>query len=158
MNSARLALIGILGTAAAAGVGMYYLQVYAFYEELTPEEVGPVLLVTPTGTETLAVSDLRAIDSDRPGLSDPAEAIGLQTRITIHEGRPLQTTLLQAPKLIGRNQMHPLVFQRGTLRIVTTARTLSDGAAGEVIRVMNLESRATISAVVQPDGSLVAMK
>lgn len=111
----------------------------------------------PAGT-VITAGDLRAIDSDRPGLSDPAEAIGLQTRITIHEGRPLQTALLQAPKLIGRNQMHPLVFQRGTLRIVTTARTLSDGAAGEVIRVMNLESRATISAVVQPDGSLVAMK
>ena len=111
----------------------------------------------PAGT-VITAGDLRAIDGDRPGLSDPSEAIGLQTRITIHEGRPLQASLLQAPKLIGRNQMHPLVFQRGALRIVTTARTLSDGAAGDVIRVMNLESRATISAVVQQDGSLLAMK
>ena len=111
----------------------------------------------PAGT-VITAADLRAIDGDRPGLSDPSEAIGLQTRITIHEGRPLQASLLQAPKLIARNQMHPLVFQRGALRIVTTARTLSDGAAGDVIRVMNLESRATISAVVQPDGSLLAVK
>ncbi len=64
MNSARLALIGILGTAAVAGVGMYYLQVYAYYEELTPEQVGPIHLAAPDGAETLAVSDLRAIDSD----------------------------------------------------------------------------------------------
>ena len=64
MNSARLALIGILGTAAVAGVGMYYLQVYAYYEELTPEQVGPILLATGEGPETLAVSDLRAIDSN----------------------------------------------------------------------------------------------
>lgn len=111
----------------------------------------------PAGT-VITPADLRAVDGSRPGLSDPSEAIGLQTRITIHEGRPLQASLLQAPKLISRNQMHPLVFQRGTLRIVTTARTLSDGAAGDVIRVMNLESRATVSAVVQPDGSLLAMK
>ena len=111
----------------------------------------------PAGT-VIAAADLRAIDSDRPGLSDPSEAIGLQTRITIHEGRPLQASLLQPPRLISRNQMHPLIFRRGTLRIVTTARTLSDGAAGEVIRVMNLESRATVSAVIQPDGSLLAMK
>ena len=111
----------------------------------------------PAGT-VITAADLRAIDGDRPGLSDPSEAIGLQTRITIQEGRPLQASLLQAPKLISRNQIHPLVFQRGALRIVTEARTLSDGAAGDVIRVMNLESRATISAVVQPDGSLLAMK
>ena len=111
----------------------------------------------PAGT-VITAADLRAVDGDRPGLSDPSEAIGLQTRITIHEGRPLQASLLQAPRLIARNQIHPLVFQRGALRIVTEARTLSDGAAGDVIRVMNLESRATISAVVQPDGSLLAMK
>ena len=32
-----------LAIAAVAGVGMYYLQVYAFYEELSPEEAGPML-------------------------------------------------------------------------------------------------------------------
>lgn len=111
----------------------------------------------PAGT-IITAADLRAVDGDRPGLSDPSEAIGLQTRITILEGRPLQATLLQTPKLITRNQMHPLVFQRGALRIVTTARTLSEGAAGDVIRVMNLESRNTVSAVVQPDGSLLAVQ
>lgn len=110
----------------------------------------------PVGT-IITAADLRAIDGDRPGLSDPSEAIGLQTRVTIREGRPLQAALLQPPRLITRNQIHPLVFQRGALRIVTQARTLSDGAAGEVIRVMNLESRTTISATVQPDGSLLAL-
>ncbi|MCZ0960529.1 flagellar basal body P-ring formation chaperone FlgA [Paracoccus benzoatiresistens] len=111
----------------------------------------------PAGT-VITAADLRAVDGDRPGLSDPSQAIGLQTRITIQEGRPLQASLLQAPKLISRNQIHRLVFQRGALRIVTEARTLSDGAAGDVIRVMNLESRATLSATVQPDGSLMAVK
>jgi flagella basal body P-ring formation protein FlgA len=109
----------------------------------------------PAGT-VITAADLRAVDGNRPGLSDPSEVIGLQTRITIHEGRPLQASLLQAPKLIARNQIHPLTFQHGALRIVIQARTLSDGAAGDVIRVMNLESRATISAIVQPDGSLLA--
>lgn len=128
---------------------------------LTPLPAAAAVLAAartlPAGT-VITAGDLRAIDGDRPGLSDLSEAIGLQTRITIREGRPLQASLLQAPRLIGRNQIHPLVFQRGALRIVTEARTLSDGAAGDVIRVMNLESRATVSAVVQPDGSLVAMK
>ena len=107
----------------------------------------------PAGT-VIAAADLRAIDSDRPGLSDPSEAIGMQTRITIREGRPLQASLLQAPRLIGRNQIHPLVFQRGALRIVTEARTLSDGAVGDVIRVMNINSRTTVSGRVAEDGSI----
>ena len=110
----------------------------------------------PAGT-VITAADLRAVDGDRPGLSDPSEAIGLQTRITIHEGRLLQASLLQAPRLIARNQIHPLVFQRGALRIVTEARTLSDGAAGDVIRVLNLDSRSSVSALVQDDGSLLAL-
>ena len=112
----------------------------------------PAAITCPTGRVCAAPS---APAKAAPGSS---ASITISARITIHEGRPLQASLLQAPKLIARNQMHPLVFQRGTLRIVTTARTLSDGAAGDVIRVMNLESRTTISAVVQPDGSLLAMK
>nr|WP_246449018.1 flagellar basal body P-ring formation chaperone FlgA [Paracoccus amoyensis] len=110
----------------------------------------------PAGT-VLTAADLRAADSDRPGISDPSQIIGLQTRITIYEGRPLQASLLQAPKLIARNQIVQVTFQRGPLRIVTEARTLSDGAAGDLVRVMNLESRSTISATVQPDGSLLAL-
>lgn len=110
----------------------------------------------PAGTIVTA-ADLRAADSDRPGLSDPSQIIGLQTRITIYEGRPLQASLLQAPKLVARNQIVQVAFQRGALRIVTEARTLSDGAAGDVIRVMNLESRTTLNASVQPDGSLLAL-
>nr|WP_245218652.1 DUF6446 family protein [Rubellimicrobium aerolatum] len=45
---------------------MYYLQVYAYYRELTPEEAGPVLLVPQGGGggEPIPVADLRAIDSD----------------------------------------------------------------------------------------------
>lgn len=111
----------------------------------------------PIGT-VISPADLRAIDSDRPGgITDPSEAIGLQTRVTIYEGRPLQAALLQAPRLVGRNQIVRLTFARGALQITTEARTLSEGAAGDVIRVMNLASRSSITARVQPDGSLLAM-
>lgn len=108
----------------------------------------------PAGT-VIAAADLRAVDSDRPGLSDPSEAIGRQTRITIYEGRPLHANLLQAPRLVQRNQLVRLSFQRGPLRIDMQGRVLADGGAGDVVRVMNTDSRNTVSARVQPDGSLL---
>ena len=64
--TARVLILAILITALIAGVGMYYLQVYAYYDELTAEEAGPVMLV-PQGAdagEPIPVSDLRAIDSN----------------------------------------------------------------------------------------------
>lgn len=109
----------------------------------------------PAGT-IITAGDLRAVDSDRPGITDPSQAIGMQTRITIHEGRPLHATLLQSPRLVSRNQILRVTFMRGTLRIEAEGRALSDGAAGDTIRVMNLASRSTLSAQVMPDGSVVA--
>ena len=110
----------------------------------------------PAGT-IITAADLRAVDTDRPGITDPSQAIGLQTRITVYEGRPIQTTFLQPPKLVGRNQIVRLSFRRGALRIDAQGRTLSDGAAGEIIRVMNLESRSIIAALVEDDGSLTTL-
>lgn len=107
----------------------------------------------PVG-HVIAAGDLTVIDTDRPGLVDPSAAIGMQTRITIYEGRPLHANMLQAPRVIGRNQIVRLRFQRGTLRIDTEGRAMSDGAAGELIRVMNMGSRSTVTAQVMPDGTL----
>ena len=78
----------------------------------------------------------------------------MQTRITIYEGRPLHANMLQAPRVIGRNQIVRLRFQRGALQIDTEGRAMSDGAAGELIRVMNMGSRSTVTAQVMPDGTL----
>lgn len=110
----------------------------------------------PAGT-VLTAADLRAVDSDRPGLTDPSTVIGRQTRITIYEGRPIQASLLQTPRLVSRNQIVRLSFQRGALRIDTQGRVLSDGGEGDVVRVMNVDSRNTINARVQQDGSLLSL-
>lgn len=108
----------------------------------------------PAGT-IIAAGDLRAADGARAGLGDPSQAIGMQTRITIFEGRPLHANMLQAPRLVTRNQIVRLSFMRGGLRIDAEGRALSDGGAGEVIRVMNMNSRSTVSARVMPDGQLL---
>ncbi|TJZ92607.1 flagellar basal body P-ring formation protein FlgA [Paracoccus gahaiensis] len=107
----------------------------------------------PAGS-IIAAADLTVIDTDRPGLTDPSAAIGLQTRITVYEGRPLHANMLQPPRLITRNQIVRLAFHRGALRIETEGRALSDGAAGELIRVMNMAARSTVTAQVMPDGTL----
>jgi len=54
----------IVGMALAAGAAVYYLQVYAYYETLAPEEVRIELTSKLTGRpEPVPAEDLRAIDS-----------------------------------------------------------------------------------------------
>lgn len=109
----------------------------------------------PAGT-VIGPSDLAWIEEVPGGIDDPALAIGKQTRVAIYEGRPVVAGALRAPVLVTRNQLVRVAFNSGPLRIETEGRALSEGAAGDVVRVMNLASRNTISAIVNPDGTLVS--
>ncbi|MBM1221045.1 histidine kinase [Ponticoccus sp. SC2-23] len=61
----RIAILAIVGVALIAGVLMYYLQLYAYYEEVSAEEVGEVQLVTRETGEPVAIAfeNFKAIDS-----------------------------------------------------------------------------------------------
>ncbi|NHF73676.1 flagellar basal body P-ring formation chaperone FlgA [Paracoccus xiamenensis] len=109
----------------------------------------------PPGT-IIGAADLAWIEEVPGGIDDPALAIGMQARVAIYEGRPVVPGALRAPVLVSRNQIVRVAFDTGSLRIETEGRALSEGAAGDVVRVMNLASRNTISALVNPDGTLVS--
>jgi len=66
VSSAKPVIVGIFGVAALTGAAIYYLQVYAYYYEVTPDPGRDVMLVAKaTGaSEPIAYSDFRAIDAD----------------------------------------------------------------------------------------------
>ena len=104
---------------------------------------------------TLTTEDFTAVDADIPGaLSDPAAVIGLEAKVTIYAGRPLTAASIGAAALVERNQTVSLVYHSGGLSILTEGRALSRGGAGDVIKVMNMSSRATVSGVIRADGTV----
>lgn len=81
-----------------------------------------------------------------PGLiADPAEALGMEARVTLYVGRPIPLAALQPPALVERNQLVTLVFRTGALEIRAEGRALARGAADTQLRVMNLGSRTTVT-------------
>jgi flagella basal body P-ring formation protein FlgA len=87
-------------------------------------------------------------------LAYPVLAVGMEARVAIYAGRPVRAQDLGAPALVERNQLVPLIYLSGGLAISTEGRALARGAAGEVIRVMNLSSRNTVNGRVGPDGAI----
>ena len=99
--------------------------------------------------------DFTSVDADIPGaLTDAASVIGLEAKVTIYAGRPITAKDIGAATLIERNQTVSLVYRSGGLSILTEGRALSRGGAGDVIKVMNLSSRTTVSGIVSPDGTV----
>ena len=121
----------------------------------------PVLAESVVATRTIraqtliAPEDVTTVAADLPGaLQDPSAALGLETRVAIYAGRPVRLADLGTPTLVQRNQVVALIFLAGGLAISTEGRAMARGSEGEVIRVINLASRTTVSGRVGPDGAI----
>lgn len=83
------------------------------------------------------------------------EIVGLEARRAIYPGRPITAEEVGPPAVIERNAIVPLLFQHHGLTILTEGRALSRAASGEVLRVMNLTSRQTITGTAQANGTVL---
>ena len=103
----------------------------------------------------LTAADLRIESAAMPGtFSAIADVIGQESRVVLYPGRPILPEDIGPPALVDRNQIVPLVYAKDGLMIRLEGRALGRASTGEVVRVMNLQSRTTVSGKVQPDGSV----
>ena len=82
------------------------------------------------------------------------DVIGQEARVVLYAGRPIKFGDIGPVSIVERNQIVMLVFRRGGLRISTDARSLGRGGVGDLIRVMNLNSRTTVSGIIGADGTV----
>jgi flagella basal body P-ring formation protein FlgA len=109
--------------------------------------------------EILTASDLALKPGEVLGaLSDPEEVIGQEARVALYPGRPLRPGDVGPPAIVERNDMVILTFAQGGLSISAEGRALGRGAEGELIRVMNLASRTTVTGRIAADGSVEVRK
>lgn len=91
-------------------------------------------------------------------LTDPVQVIGQEARIVLYAGRPIRPGDVGPPALVDRNQIVPLLFKQGGLTIATEGRALARGGIGDVVRIMNLSSRTTVSGTVSPEGTVIVSR
>lgn len=101
----------------------------------------------------IAAEDLTLARDETPGsLDDPADVIGMETRIAIYAGQPIRPQDVGPPAIVDRNQRIPIAYRKGGLLILAEGRALARGAVGDTIRVMNNDSKATVEATIASDG------
>ena len=101
----------------------------------------------------ISAEDVTLVEAEIDGaLTDVGSAVGMEARVVIYPGRPVRAVDLGPPALVERNQIVALAYRSGSLAILTEGRALARGGAGDVIRVMNLSSRVTVTGQIGPDG------
>ena len=99
--------------------------------------------------------ELRDLATLPPGaVLEPEAIVGMRTRRALPAGVVFQDHHLRASQLVTRGQHVRLLFTLGALRIEGTGKARQDGRPGDLIRVMNLDSRREVMGVVTAEGEV----
>ncbi len=103
----------------------------------------------------LGQEDVRVVPGPTDGpLNDPAQVVGLETRVVLYAGRPIRPSDIGPPAVIDRNDLVTLRYRAGALAIIAEGRALNRAGLGDRVRVMNTSSRTTVTGKVLSDGSV----
>src|SRR6202166_1993446 len=72
----------------------------------------------------------------------------MQMRKQVRAGQPLKTADLAKPDLVQRDQNVTLIYESSGLYLTIRGKALEAGTEGDVVNVLNLQSKRTVPGVV----------
>jgi flagella basal body P-ring formation protein FlgA len=81
-------------------------------------------------------------------------AVGMQARRQLRAGQALRVTDLTKPDLVTRDQNVTLIYESSGLYLTIRGKALEGGTEGDVVNVLNLQSKRTVSGVVVGRGQV----
>jgi flagella basal body P-ring formation protein FlgA len=88
-------------------------------------------------------------------VSNAEQAVGLAARAPMQPGRPLRVADLMKPELVQRNETVTLVYEVPGITLTVRGKAAEGGAEGDVISVLNEQSKRTVQGVVVGPGRVI---
>ena len=89
-----------------------------------------------------------------PDIASRDHAVGMQARRQLRAGQALKAADLARPDLVQRDQPVTLIYETTGLYLTVRGKALDGGTEGDVVNVMNLQSKRTVSGVVSGRGQV----
>jgi flagellar basal body P-ring formation protein FlgA len=81
-------------------------------------------------------------------------AVGMQARRQLRAGQALKVADLAKPDLVQRDQTVTLIYETAGLYLTVRGKALEGGTEGDVVSVLNLQSKRTVSGTVVGRGQV----
>jgi flagella basal body P-ring formation protein FlgA len=128
----------------------------------TGRAIETVEVATPTRAidrgDVLKASDVaieRRPRADAGGdLASSDRAVGMQARKQIRAGEVLRAADLTKPDLVQRDQNVTLTYEAAGLYLTVRGKAQGTGAEGDVVNVLNLQSKRTVTGIVVGRGQV----
>ena len=113
----------------------------------------PVLNRRVNAGEIISRADIGWIEVNANQISgnlaaSEADLINRTPRRSLAINTPVYLYEVQQPRLVTRGQLVTMVLRTRNMTLTTQGKATQDGAAGEVIRVVNTQSNRTVDATV----------
>lgn len=131
-----------------SGLALLTLPVPVTTRRILPEEI--------IRAEDVELTDLPWQRVNAFAILDPRDLIGMQAKRLIVQGRPVQLQAVTPPIIISRGEEVKIELRHGALQLVTTGKAIGDAHLGQEVRVVNLSSKKTITAIARADGVVEA--
>ena len=89
---------------------------------------------------------------DRNAATELAQILGQTPRRPLRADRPIRIGQIQAPILVAKGSLVTVTVRRPNMVLTARGRAKEDGARGALIRIINLNSKKIIEAVVSGPG------
>jgi flagella basal body P-ring formation protein FlgA len=83
------------------------------------------------------------------------DVVGLAARRALRPGSPLRLADVMKPELVQRNEPVTLVYESPGIMLTVRGKAIETGAEGDVIRVLNEQSKRTVTGTVTGNGRVV---
>jgi flagella basal body P-ring formation protein FlgA len=80
--------------------------------------------------------------------------LGMQLRRSMRSGQAIRVADLTKPDLVQRDQAVTVIYQAPGLYLTTRGKALDNGTEGDVVNVLNLQSKRTLTGVVTGRGQV----
>jgi flagella basal body P-ring formation protein FlgA len=88
-------------------------------------------------------------------VTDRDQAVGLAARHALEAGQPLRAAELMKPEVVQRNEQVTLVYEVPGIILTVRGKAVEGGAEGDVISVLNEQSKRTVQGVIAGPGRVV---
>ena len=81
-------------------------------------------------------------------------AVGMQLRRPMRAGSPIRVADLAKPDLVQRDQNVTIIYQTPGLYLTTRGKAIDNGTEGDVVSVLNVQSKRTLTGIVTGRGQV----
>ena len=147
------------GSAAAQRLKLRYTGLVAE----TMEIVAPVRAIVRG--EVIRAGDL--VSERRPkaaiganAFSKPEQVVGFAARGALRAGQPLRSADLMKPEIVRQNEAVTILYEAPGLVLSVRGKAIESGAEGDIVSVLNVQSKRTVQGTVIGPGrvSVMSMK